>query len=72
MLALAPYAGKFAYTKLVPLPVLVEMPVMALQFSNALSGMTVKSELDGNTIVPFRLEQPSNAETPRDFKPEGK
>ena len=60
------------YIKLVPFPVLVEMPVISLQPANALFGMAVKLLFIGNTTVPFNAEQFSNADTPRDCNPGGK
>jgi hypothetical protein len=60
------------YSKLVPLPVLVEIPVIPVQLANALSGMTVKLAFLGNTMVPFNPAHPSNAETPSDVRVGGK
>ena len=65
-------ADPFEYSKLIPLPVLVEIPVIPTQPANALSGMTVKLSFLGNTMVPFNPMHPSNAETPIDFRFGGK
>jgi hypothetical protein len=57
------------YCKLVPFPVLFEIPVKFKHPAKHRFAMVVKSELTGNTIVPFKFEQFSNADSPNDFNP---